>query len=55
LKLRSIFGSSGGRYLVQSNTMLLSVEGALQFSREDSLTADEDTDSLEANFSASWD
>jgi len=55
LKLRSTIGSGGGRYLVQSNTMLLSVEGALQFSREDSLAADEDTDSLEANFSANWD
>jgi len=55
LKLRSTIGSGGGRYLVQSNTMLLSVEGALQFSHEDSLNTDEDTDSLEANFSANWD
>lgn len=55
LRLRSTIGTGGGRFLIQSNTMLLSVEGALQFSHEDSLTADEDTDSLETNFSASWD
>ncbi len=55
LKLRSTLGMGGGRYLVQSNTMLLSVEGALQVSREDSLATFEDTDSLEANFAASWD
>ena len=55
LNLRTSVGAGGGRYLVQSNTMLLSVEGGLQFSRENPIAADDDTDSLEANFSANWD
>ena len=55
LNLRSSIGSSGGRYLVQSNTMLLSLEGGLQFSHENLVAADEDIDSLEATFSMYWD
>ena len=55
LKLRSTLGSGGGRYLVQSNTMLLSLEGELQFSRESLIGEDEDTDSLEIALAANWD
>lgn len=55
LNLRSSIGAGGGRYLVQSNTMLLSLEGGLQFSHENLIAEDEDTESLEATFSANWD
>lgn len=55
LNLRSTIGSGGGRYLVQSNNMLLSVEGELQFSRESLVATTDDTDSLEAAFSVNWD
>jgi len=55
LNLRTSLGAGGGRYLVQSNTMLLSLEGSLQFSRENLVAEDDDTDSLEANFAANWD
>ncbi len=55
LNLRTSVGAGGGRYLVQSNTMLLSLEGGLQFSRENLIAEDEDTDSLESTFSANWD
>ena len=55
LDLRTSIGGAGGRYLIQSNKMLLGLQAGLQVSREN-LTADpEDTDSLEAVFSASWD
>ena len=55
LNLRTSVGAGGGRYLVQSNTMLLSLEGGLQFSRENLIAENEDTDSLESTFSANWD
>ncbi len=55
LELRTSLSAGGGRYLVQSNTMLLSLEGSLQFSRENLVAEDDDTDSLEANFAANWD
>ena len=55
LKLRSTLGSGGGRYLVQSNTMLLSLEGELQFSRESLIGENEDIDSLEIALAANWD
>ena len=55
LNLRTSVGAGGGRYLVQSNTMLLSLEGGLQFSRESLIDEDEVTDSLESTFSANWD
>jgi len=55
LNLRTSIGAGGGRYLVQSNTMLFSLEGGLQFSRENLIAEDEDTDSLEATISAYWD
>ena len=55
LNLRSSLGFGGGRYLIQSNSMLLSLEGELQFAREALVAVEEDTDSLEAVFSANWD
>ena len=55
LNLRASVGAGGGRNLVQSSTMLLSLEGGLQFSRENLIAEDQDTDSLESTFSANWD
>lgn len=55
LNLRSTIGVGGGRYLVQSNTMMLSLEGGLQVSHENLIAEDEDTRSLEATFSVTWD
>jgi hypothetical protein len=55
LDLRTSFGSSVGRFLIQSNRMLWSLDAGLQVSREDLTTGDEDTDSVEATFSANWD
>jgi len=55
LNLRSTVGAGGGQYLVQSDSMLLSLEGELQFSRENLIAENEDTDSLEVAFSANWD
>ena len=55
LKLRTSVGVGGGRYLVQSNTSLFSLEAGLQFSREDQTSGDENTDSLEITASANWD
>ena len=68
LNLRTSIGGGGGRFLIQSNRMLLGVEVGLQFSREnldrddpilpfppDLLPDPEDVDSLEAVFSVDWD
>jgi hypothetical protein len=67
LNLRTSVGGGGGRYLIQSNSMLLGVEAVLQFSREnlsrdpilpippDLLPESEDVDSVEAVFSVDWD
>jgi hypothetical protein len=68
LNLRTSLGGGGGRYLIQSNSMLLAVEAGLQVSREDVdteiiiqpippifATASETTDSVEAVFSVDWD
>ena len=55
LNLRTSVGGGIGRYLVQSDTMLLSLEGGLQFSKENLIAEDEDTRSLESTFSAKWD
>jgi hypothetical protein len=55
LNLRTSVGGGGGQYLTQSNTMLLSLEAGLQFSREDQQTDPDDIDSLEATFTARWD
>lgn len=55
LDLRTSIGGGGGRYLVQSNSMLWSLEAGLQVSRENLTTEEEDTDSVEATFSAKFD
>ncbi len=68
LNLRTSIGVGGGRYLVQSNRMLWSldaglqvsredqsVEPELQDSREDQAAESEYTDSLEATFTVKWD
>ena len=55
LDLRSSIGGSVGRYSIQSNTMLLSWDGGLQFSREDLTTNVDDLDSFEATFTINWD
>ena len=55
LKLRSSIGAGGGRYMLQSNSMLLSVEGGLQFSREELIGENDSTDSLEGTVSVDWD
>lgn len=55
LNLRTAVGAGGGRYLTQSSTMLLFLEGGLQVSRESLIAEEEVTDSLEAVLSANWD
>lgn len=55
LNLRSSLNMGGGRYLVQSNEMLFSLQAGLQVAREDLAEREEDTDSLEALFTAEWD
>ena len=55
LNLRTSLGSGGGRYLIRSNTMLLSLEGELQFAIEDLVANDSDTNSIESVFSVNWD
>jgi hypothetical protein len=68
LNLRTSLSAGGGRYLVQSNRMLWSLEAGLQVSREDQsvepelqdsredqAAESEYTDSLEATFTAKWD
>jgi len=55
LNLRTSVGGAGGRYLIQSNSMLLGLQAGLQISRENLTDVPEDTDSLEAVFSAYWD
>jgi len=55
LNMRTSLGASGGRFLIQSNRMLWSVEAGLQVSREDLIAEAEDVDSLEATFSTTWD
>ena len=68
LNLRTSLGGGGGRFLIQSNSMLLGVEANLQFSREnlagrdptlpippDLLPDPEDVDSVEAVFKVDWD
>ncbi len=55
LNLRSSLGFGGGRYTIQSNSMLLSFEAGLQFSRENLVNEPEDLDSLESIFTAKWD
>lgn len=55
LALRTSFSGGVGRYLVQSNTMLWSIESGLQVSREDLMDEPEDNDSVEALFTMNWD
>ena len=55
LNLRTSIGGGGGRFFVQSNTMLLSLEAGLQVSVEDLVTTTEDTESVEATFTFTWD
>jgi len=55
LNLRTSVGGGIGRYFVQSNTMLFSLETGLQWSREDLVENPEDTDSIEATFTMNWD
>jgi hypothetical protein len=55
LNLRTSLGGGGGRYLIQSNSMLLGLEGGLQVSNENLVSEAEDTDSIEAVFSVDWD
>jgi uncharacterized protein DUF481 len=55
LNLRTSVGGGGGRYLTQSDHVLLSVQAGLQFSRENLIAEQEDTDSLEATFGLDWD
>ena len=55
LNLRTSLGGGGGRYLVQNNSMLWSIEAGLQVSREDQISSDEDIDSVEAFFTVAWD
>lgn len=55
LNLRTSLGGGGGRYLIQSNNVLLGLGAGLQISRENLIDDPVDTDSLEAVFSANWD
>ena len=55
LNLRTSIGGGIGRYFVQSNTMLLSLEAGLQGSRENLVADPEDVDSVEAVFTMKWD
>lgn len=54
LKLRKSIGASGGRFLMQSSSMLLGVQAGLQLSREDLELVAEDVDSIEAFLSVDW-
>lgn len=55
LNLRTSLGFGGGRFLVQSNTMLFNLEAGLQFSNENLVAEEEDTQSLEATITAGFD
>jgi hypothetical protein len=55
LDLRTTIGAGGGRFFVQSNSMLFSLEGELQVSRENQTEQEDVTDSIEAAFTANWD
>jgi Protein of unknown function, DUF481 len=55
LNLRTSIGGGIGRYFVQSNTMLFSLEAGLQGSRENLVADPEDVDSVEATFKMNWD
>lgn len=55
LDQRTSVGGNGGRYLIQSNSMLLALEGGLQFAREALVDDPQDKDSVEALFTVKWD
>jgi len=55
LDLRTSLGAGGGRFLIQSNRMLFSLEAGIQISREDLQNEAEYTDSVEATFTTRWD
>ncbi len=68
VNLRSSIGAGGGRFLIQSNSMLLGVQAGLQLARENIDLAEtilpippelipdpEDVDSVEAIFALDWD
>lgn len=55
LELRSSLGASGGRFLIQSNNMLLDLQAGLQFSREKYFEDPAEVDSIEAVFAGRWD
>ena len=55
LDLRTSLGGGIGRYTIQSNSMLLSLDVGLQYSREELTGASDRTDSLEATLMAKWD
>lgn len=55
LNLRTSLGSAVGRFLIQSNSMLLSMEGGLQVASENLVAEEEDTQSVEGTFKINWD
>ena len=55
LNLRASVGFGGGRFLIQSNTMLLGLEAGLQIAQEDLVDVAEDNQSIEAVFTGTWD
>lgn len=55
LNLRTSIGGGGGRFVIQSNTMLLGLDVGLQWSRENVVAESEDVDSIEAKFAVDWD
>jgi hypothetical protein len=59
LDLRTTIGGGGGRFLIQSNSMLLGLEAGLQVAQEqlqeDLLGKPDPTTSIEATFSVDWD
>lgn len=55
LNFRTSIGGGFGRFLLQSNSMLWSLEAGLQVAREDLVSEPEDVDSVEALFGMAWD
>jgi putative salt-induced outer membrane protein YdiY len=55
LDLRRSLGINAGRFMIQSNSMLLDLQAGLQFSRESLVDEPDDTNSIEALFGAKWD
>lgn len=55
LDLRTSIGGGGGRFLIQSNKMLLGLEAGLQFAQEQLNGEPEKVDSIEATFAVDWD